>query len=109
LRTRMSKPPVWFGRPRGAREHVVPWAVPAGWDEATQQDQSAIASRHSPNADAVLWLNEAVMPLIWERFPEMSCLIAGPHWPGWIRFATDPRMRFVGQVERLNEVLQTLG
>jgi glycosyltransferase involved in cell wall biosynthesis len=96
----------------GARVHVVPWAVSAGPDGATPQDRTGIAFvgsyRHSPNADAVRWLNEAVMPLVWQRIPEMSCLIAGSDWPEWLHSATDPRVRFVGQVERLSEVLQAV-
>ena len=64
--------------------------------------------RHAPNPDAVRWLHDVVMPLVWARDPDMACLIVGPDWPSKLAASMDARMRFVGQVGRLDEVFDTV-
>ena len=96
----------------GANVHVVPWAVTPKRRTVALRHRADIAFiggyRHAPNADAVRWLSEAVMPLVWQRDPDMACLIVGPDWPDKLAGATDPRLRFVGQVLRLEEIFDTV-
>ncbi len=96
----------------GARVHVVPWAVTARKRLVPLRKRADIAFvggyRHAPNPDAVRWLHDVVMPLVWARDPDMACLIVGPDWPSKLAASMDARMRFVGQVGRLDEVFDTV-
>jgi glycosyltransferase involved in cell wall biosynthesis len=92
----------------GARVHVVPWDVTPGRARKPLHHRAGIAFiggyRHAPNPDAVQWLVETIMPLVWQRHPTLRCFVVGSGWPEQPRRATDPRLRFVGPVPRLDEV-----
>ena len=92
----------------GANVHVVPWALVPRRRAVALRHRADIAFiggyRHAPNADAVRWLSQAVMPLVWERDPGIACQIVGPDWPDTLAASMDPRMRLVGQVQRLDEM-----
>ncbi len=96
----------------GANVHVVPWALTPRRRTVALRHRSDIAFvggyRHAPNADAVRWLGQAVMPLVWARDPGIACRIVGPDWPDALAASMDPRLRLVGQVQRLDEVFDAV-
>ncbi len=54
---------------------------------------------HSPNVDAVLWLKEAIMPLIWAERPEINLTLLGSNPPESVQnLAQDPRIKVPGYV-----------
>ena len=88
--------------------HVVPWALrPAERTVAlgSRQGMAFIGGmRHAPNPDAVRWLADEIMPRVWKHDPELECFLVGSDWsaPVWGRL--DPRIKLLGQVDRLDEV-----
>ena len=54
------------------------------------------------------WLNDAVMPLVWARDPAIVCRVVGPDWPEMLAGSMDRRMQFTGQVQRLEDVFDTV-
>jgi glycosyltransferase involved in cell wall biosynthesis len=89
--------------------HVVPWAVApqrtsTPWAE--RQDVLFVGNfDHALNRDAMRWLTQEVMPLVWEQDPTIPCLIAGPNLP--VRLGatvTDPRISLLGHVADLHTV-----
>ncbi|PLS69528.1 MAG: glycosyl transferase [Cyanobacteria bacterium M5B4] len=54
---------------------------------------------HSPNVDAVLWLVEAIMPLIWQNLPQVTLTLLGSNPPEAVQnLAQDPRITVPGYV-----------
>ena len=96
----------------GANVHIVPWALTAQRRAVPLRERADIAFiggyRHAPNADAVRWLNDAVMPLVWARDPAIVCRVVGPDWPEMLAGSMDRRMQFTGQVQRLEDVFDTV-
>ena len=86
--------------------HVVPWAVPARPITVPFEERHGIAFiggfAHAPNPDAVAWLREAVMPLVWACDPDITCQIVGPGWPGHFASGAEPRIRLSGQLDMLD-------
>ena len=96
----------------GALVHVVPWALVPRRRAIPLRHREEIAFiggyRHAPNADAVRWLSDAVMPLVWAQDPDIACRIVGPDWPDSFAASMDPRMRFMGHVPRLDDVFDAV-
>ena len=72
---------------------------------------------HAPNQDAVRWLTEAIMPLVWKHDPRIPCLVVGSGWgaarpenvraedsPDVVRARLDRRVNLVGHVGELDSV-----
>lgn len=58
---------------------------------------------YAPNVDAVRWLCDEVMPLIWRRAPETRLSVCGHAMPaGWRARWTDARIAFEGYVHDLS-------
>jgi O-antigen biosynthesis protein len=92
----------------GLAVHVVPWAVTPRPNASTWTERSGIAFvanfLHTPNLDAVHWLVHSVMPLVWERSAEITCLIAGADMPPRLAVAmSDPRVQLLGHVDDLSQ------
>jgi hypothetical protein len=92
----------------GANVHVVPWAQPArptGVDVAARCGMAFIGSyAHAPNADAARFLAEEIMPLVWQRDPDIACVLAGSAMPEAIRKLERPGLVTLGQVAALPAV-----
>lgn len=91
-----------------ANVHVVPWAVPVQPCATPLKDRCGVAFigplGHAPNPDAVFWLTQKIMPLVWAQDMTVRCLIVGH---GWTRGALpfwDDRIDVVGSVANLQEV-----
>jgi glycosyltransferase involved in cell wall biosynthesis len=59
---------------------------------------------YRPNADAVRWLLDAIMPTVWERVPEARVFVVGrgPAADLVARGQHDPRVAVTGPVERVD-------
>jgi len=59
--------------------------------------------RHPPNADAVHWLIDEVMPLVWQECPELRVRVVGPDVPADVEaLGEDPRVEVLGWVPDLS-------
>jgi len=90
---------------------VVPWTVSAVPVQTPFLDRSGIAFignfAHAPNADAVRWLVNEIMPLVWETEPDLRCLIAGSDMSEDLhRQLARPGVTLLGRVERVSEVFE---
>jgi hypothetical protein len=62
---------------------------------------------HAPNVDAVRWLVEEIMPLVWQTDPDLPCLIAGSGMSEDLhQQLARPGVKLLGRVERLSEIFQ---
>ncbi len=89
--------------------HVVPWALkprPCAPPWEKRSGTVFVANfRHTPNLDAAHWLVHGVMPLVWERNADATCLIVGANMPpGIAATMRDPRVQLLGHVDDLSEV-----
>ena len=89
--------------------HVVPWTVrprPSASEWAERSGMAFVANfRHAPNLDAAHWLVHNVMPLVWERNADASCLIVGADMPPRLAATmSDPRVQLLGHVDDLAQV-----
>jgi glycosyltransferase involved in cell wall biosynthesis len=89
--------------------HVVPWTVQAVPVQTPFLDRSGVAFvgcfAHAPNVDAVRWLVEEIMPLVWREMPDLPCLIAGSEMSEDLhQQLVRPGVKLLRRVERLSEV-----
>jgi len=96
-------------QPRG-RYHVVPNAI----DPAVYPQRTGWPTRpavlftgtldYRPNADAVRWLLDAIMPVVWETVPEARVFVVGrgPAADLVRRGQSDPRIAVTGAVESID-------
>ena len=61
--------------------------------------------QHAPNRDAAVWLASEIMPLVWQTDPTIVCLVVGADPPKYLRELNDSRIRVLGAVADLDEVL----
>jgi O-antigen biosynthesis protein len=55
---------------------------------------------HPPNVDAVLWLCQEIMPLVWQAQPEMQLTLLGSHpTVEVLALAADPRIHVTGYLK----------
>ncbi len=96
----------------GAAVHVVPWpAVPQRprLPMIARRDMAFIGGfRHAPNADALRWLAEAVLPRVWARLPALRCFIVGADWPAPPSWSEDARLQMVGPLDDLASLFNTV-
>ena len=92
-----------------ASVEVVPWHFPVRPTTARFADRSGLAFigsfSHAPNLDGALWLMDEVMPLVWQDAPGITCTVAGSDMPDTLSEPRDERVRAVGRVENLHELL----
>jgi autotransporter passenger strand-loop-strand repeat protein len=91
-----------------ASVYRVPWAVKAQPVSAPFAARHGVAFiggyAHEPNVDAVRWLVEAVMPVVWREDPAIDCLLAGSEMPVSVRRLAGPRVMPLGHVAELADV-----
>ena len=51
---------------------------------------------HTPNVDAAKWLVDEIMPLVWERMPEMTLVLLGSNPPASVRQLASERVAVPG-------------
>jgi O-antigen biosynthesis protein len=92
------------------RVHVVPWTYacrPVANPPAQRHGIAFVGGyRHKPNVDAATWLVEAIMPLVWERLPELPLILVGSHMPEEVRRLESRRVRTLGYVPDVAEVYE---
>jgi glycosyltransferase involved in cell wall biosynthesis len=93
----------------GLAVHVVPWTVAPHPSASTWAERSGVAFvanfRHTPNLDAAHWLVHSVMPRVWERDADASCLIVGADMPPRLAATmSDPRVQLLGHLDDLSQV-----
>ncbi len=88
---------------------VAPWdcerePLPGGF--AQRINIAFIGSfRHAPNRDAAVWLAGEIMPLVWQTDPTIACFVVGADPPKYLIELNDPRIRVLGAVAELDDVL----
>jgi glycosyltransferase involved in cell wall biosynthesis len=91
--------------------HVVPWHIPPRVP-AAPKSRFGIAFvgsyDHPPNRDAVGWLIDEILPLVWQTAPHITCTIVGAGWPAHALQNLDPRVTLRGFVPHLDEVFATV-
>ena len=60
---------------------------------------------YGPNHDAALFLLQEIMPLLWETYPTLKCVIAGKEPKEALRALEEPRVRITGFLEDMRTVL----
>jgi glycosyltransferase involved in cell wall biosynthesis len=85
-------------------------AWPYSWEPVSPRRVAyygSLGSRHNQQ-DALLCYRE-IMPVIWERHPNIEFWIVGSDPPAFIKdLEHDPRVRITGFVERPQEILKTM-
>ncbi len=83
---------------------------PACWRPATPQRLAfygGLGSAH--NEAAAFRCHDAIMPIVWQRFPQAELWLVGSNpSPRLRRLESDPRVRVTGYVERVEEVLSKI-
>jgi len=96
----------------GAAVHVVPWATPLRAQPQPVEARRGVAFigsyDHAPNVDAVRWLAEAIMPLVWQRQPDLPCLIAGSGWPADPPFLRHRSVTVIGSLRQLGDLFDAV-
>jgi GT2 family glycosyltransferase/glycosyltransferase involved in cell wall biosynthesis len=80
---------------------VEPLAEPPGFDERADLIffGGFLGGAASPNEDALAFLVHEVMPLFWERQPNVGLTVIGADMSDSVRALESPRVRIVGYVE----------
>lgn len=63
--------------------------------------------RHDPNSDAVKYLKEDIMPLVWKDIPDLKVNIIGSYITDDIEALASDRFKLLGFVDDLNAVINT--
>ena len=90
----------------GANVHHVPWHVAACPTPVNRDSRFGVAfigSSHTPNVDAAEWLVEAVLPLVWETEPTITCRLIGSDMPEAVRRLARPGVVAEGHVADLRK------
>ena len=63
--------------------------------------------RHDPNSDAVKYLKENIMPLVWKDIPDLKVNIIGSYITDEIEALASDKFKLLGFVDDLNAVINT--
>jgi len=63
--------------------------------------------RHDPNSDAVKYLKENIMPLVWKDIPDLKVNIIGSYITEEIEALASDKFKLLGFVDDLNAVINT--
>ncbi|WP_339873178.1 glycosyltransferase [Olleya marilimosa] len=63
--------------------------------------------RHDPNSDAVKYLKEDIMPLVWKDIPDLKVNIIGSYITDEIEALASDKFKLLGFVDDLNAVINT--
>jgi len=61
---------------------------------------------HKPNVDAVIYLFEKIMPIVWNKLPQLNVTIIGQNPPDEIKIMDSERFKIKGFVENLIPYLE---
>lgn len=90
------------------RVQVVPWSVQTRCTAIPAKQRQGVAfigsHAHAPNRDAVFWLVEEIMPLVWQHSPTIECFVVGMGVPSDVTSSRDPRVKVIGHVPCLASV-----
>jgi glycosyltransferase involved in cell wall biosynthesis len=92
-----------------ARVIVAPWdceraPLPGGF--AQRINLAFVGNfRRAADRDAAIWLASEIMPLVWQTDPTIACFVVGADPPKYLRAIDDSRIRMLGAVTDLDEVL----
>jgi O-antigen biosynthesis protein len=93
----------------GARVVVLPNAHEVGGPADGPDGRAGLlfvgSFEHEPNADAVRWLVERVMPMVWREEPGLCVTVVGTKPPPAVSRLASPRVRIAGWVEDLEPLL----
>jgi len=85
-----------------AKIYQVPWAFSVRRRTIPFTQRRGIAFighyRHEPNIDAVRWLVDDVMPLVWRVKPDMECFLVGADMPAFLAQSFGPRVHVTGRL-----------
>jgi glycosyltransferase involved in cell wall biosynthesis len=89
----------------GRRARLVTYGMPPVGDAPGWAERSGVlffggfaAGASSPNLDAVHWLVEAVMPLVWRTHPDLRLRIVGAEPPASVQALGSERIEVIGEV-----------
>nr|WP_321985652.1 Hint domain-containing protein [uncultured Lichenicoccus sp.] len=92
----------------GAQVHRIPWSMPPQLPRPAFGKRRGVAFigsfGHAPNADAAVWLVQAVMPLVWRQRPRLECVLAGRAMPEAVLRLARPGVAVLGEVADLDRV-----
>ena len=92
-----------------ASVEVIPWHFPLRPTPQSFWERNGLAFvgsfSHAPNLDAALWLMDEIMPIVWQAEPDIACTLVGSDMPTVVSEPRDRRIRALGRVDRLNDVL----
>ena len=92
--------------------HVVPWSALPRPRAVPWPERLGVAFiggyRHQPNVDAAQWLVEAIMPLVWDCDPGITCHLVGPDMPESLTRLAGDGVTATGAVGDLGAVFDTV-
>ncbi|WP_066220669.1 glycosyltransferase family 4 protein [Formosa haliotis] len=62
---------------------------------------------HKPNIDAVIWLNQEIMPIVWESLPDLKINIVGSHPPQDLLDLNSEKFKVIGFVDDISSYYKT--
>lgn len=63
---------------------------------------------HAPNADAVQWFSQEILPIVCEQWPQVVLHIVGANPPTAVTRLNGPNVKVLGHVEDLDSLLQNM-
>ncbi|MBR5254507.1 MAG: glycosyltransferase [Bacteroidales bacterium] len=89
--------------------HIIPNGVAESYFSYPQRKEKPFdllfsgAMSYAPNIDAAEYLIKEIMPLVWERRPEVKIAIAGGGVPAWLQKMESERVVMPGWVDDMKE------
>lgn len=95
--------------PRKEEVHIIPNGVAQTYFNYPQPQEKPFdvlfsgAMSYAPNIDAADYLIKEIMPLVWEKKPEVKIAIAGGGLPNWLEKLANERIIMPGWVDDMKE------
>ena len=95
--------------PRKNEVHIIPNGVAESYFTYPQPKEKPFdvlfsgAMSYAPNIDAAEYLIKEIMPLVWEKKPDVKIAIAGGGLPSWLEKLANERVIMPGWVEDMKE------
>ena len=95
--------------PRKNEVHIIPNGVAESYFTYPQPKEKPFdvlfsgAMSYAPNIDAAEYLIKEIMPLVWEKKPDVKIAIAGGGLPSWLEKLANERVIMPGWVENMKE------
>lgn len=92
--------------------YIVRWGTMRSQNSWSHLDDKNIgflgSAHHEPNFDAVIHLNDKILPAVWHTCPEVKCFIAGSDWPINLVGRLDSRIEILGHLPILNDFFKSI-